>query len=401
MIYLDERIQITFTGTGTMPEGLYNWRLDECDIYGGTTRLIFVGSCYHISGATTETFDLTDIIRSRKSSMDVEKIEIDPNAESLGDTYSAPSHSVMSYYLRLYNSQGVVLFNRCVTVAMVYRYPNVKQGITTGDNIFNLVDDVESGGTEYVQEVAVLLQGNKNDSTTLVSNGMYLIPHYPLKETDKFHIAQTVVIGSEVSSLSVNFRQSRTVEGDYGVKIPSECYCFTFATKPSEMFDWVYYNPDLTKDMGLYVSYWKEVEDDDPVQYWKPFAIMDGCPKRYYLMWEDRFGGFQSQAFNDNTQYSEDFKTTETINYKDERKKSFISIQPKWKLTSGWISENVYCIYESILTSPTLRLYDSYEDVLYNVIVDTNYTEKTYRSEKKLLNLSLDLEAISKQEILY
>lgn len=118
-------------------------------------------------------------------------------------------------------------------------------------------------------------------------------------------------------------------------------------------------------------------------------------------MWEDRLGGIQSQAFNEYAQYSEDFQNTETVNYKDERKKSVISVQPKWKLASGWIKENAYCIYESIFTSPYVKLYDCQEDTLYNVIVTGNYVEKKYKNEKRMLNISLDLEASSKQNIVY
>lgn len=401
MKYLDERIEVTFTGStvSNLAEGIYNWKLDECDIYGGSTTTIFYGQYYHIAGSTKDTFDITDILRSRKRSMDFEDVENQPDVESLGNTYSAPSHTVMEFYLRVQNNSGNTIFGRWTTVAMVYRYPNVKQGITTGDNIFNLVDEIElDENPDYRYEVAVPLQGNTNTNDF---NSMVLIPHYPLKQTDKFHIAQTVIIGSEVTSLGVNFRQSSSVDDEFGVKVPTECFCFTFAVKPSEMFDWDYYQPDMTKDMKLFISYQKPDEYDDYQQYWKEFAIMDACPKRYYLMWEDRLGGIQSQAFSNNITYSESYQNTETINYRDERKKSVVSIQPKWKLVSGWINEDSYCLYESIFTSPTLRLYDSQEDVLYNVIVNGSYTEKTYKNEKKMLNISLDLEATNKQNIIY
>ena len=401
MKYLDERIEVTFTGStvSNLAEGIYNWKLDECDIYGGSTTTIFYGQYYHIAGSTKDTFDITDILRSRKRSMDFEDVENQPDVESLGNTYSAPSHTVMEFYISVKNNSGNTIFGRWITVAMVYRYPNVKQGITTGDNIFNLVDEIElDENPDYRYEVAVPLQGNSNTNSF---DSMVLIPHYPLKQTDKFHIAQTVIIGSEVTSLGVNFRQSRSIDDEFGVKVPTECFCFTFAVKPSEMFDWGYYQPDMTKDMRLFISYQKPDEYDDYQQYWKEFAIMDACPKRYYLMWEDRLGGIQSQAFSNNITYSESYQNTETINYRDERKKSVVSLQPKWKLVSGWINEDSYCLYESIFTSPTLRLYDSQEDVLYNVIVNSSYTEKTYKNEKKMLNISLDLEASSKQNIMY
>lgn len=401
MKYLDERIEVSFTGStvANLAEGIYTWTLDECDIYGGSTTTIFVGNYYHTSGSTKDMFDITDILRSRKRTMDIENVENNPEAESLGNVYSAPSHTVMEFYLRVMNSSGGTLFGRWSTVAMVYRYPNVKRGITDGSNIFNLVDEIElDENPDFRYEIAVPLQGNHNTNDL---NSMVLLPHYPLKQTDKFHIAQTLILGTEVSSLSVNFRQSRYVDDNFGIIVPQECFCFTFAVKPSEMFDWDYYQPDMTKDIGLYIEYEKPDEYDDMRQYWKEFAILDACPKRYYLMWEDRLGGIQSQAFNDNIQYSEEFQNTETISYKDEHKKSVVLVQPKWKLSSGWINEDAYCIYESIFTSPYVKLYDSQEDALYNVIVKGNYTEKTYKNEKKMLNISLDLEASIRQNIVY
>lgn len=401
MLYLDNRIEVTFTGSSvsTLTEGIYDWELQECDIYGGSTRTIFRGTYFHQAGSTKDIFDITDIVRSRKHTMDMEKVEDNPEAEKLGNSYSAPSHTVLSYYLRVNDSNGNRLFGKWVTVAMVYRYPNVKRGITDGSNIFNLVDEIEMhDNPEYWYEIAVPLQGNQNTNSM---NSMTLIPHYPLKQTDKFHIAQTVIMGYELSSLSVNFRQSRVLDDEFPVKIPSECFCFTFAVKPSEMFDWEYYNPDITQDMRLFFSYWKPDEYDDPQQYYKEIAVLDACPKRYYLMWEDRLGGMQSQAFNDTIQYTEDFKTTETQNYADERRKAFIGVQPKWRLSSGWIPEEAFCIYESIFTSPYVKLYDSQEDVLYNVITTGNWTEKKYKNEKKLLGLTLELEASDKQNITY
>ena len=153
------------------------------------------------------------------------------------------------------------------------------------------------------------------------------------------------------------------------------------------------------KNMDSYISLNKTYNEEEGT--YATIGYLDGCPKRYYLMWQDRFGGYQSQAFNNTAVYSETYSVTETQNYKNERKKSFIQVQPKWKLTSGWISEELYPYYESIMVSPIVLLYDTQEDVSYPVIVNGNYTEKTYKKEKKMLNLSLDLEAISKQNIMY
>jgi hypothetical protein len=157
--------------------------------------------------------------------------------------------------------------------------------------------------------------------------------------------------------------------------------------------DWQYYQQELDRDVNVY----KAIDDD----FYNKIAVLDYCYKRYYLLWQDRYGGFQSQALLDNVTFSETFDVTETQNYRNERRKSFIQVQPKWKLSTGWIKEDVFPYYESIYVSPILVLYDAYEDKSYEVIVNSSYTEKTYKNEKKMLNISLDLEASSKQNIMY
>lgn len=393
MKYLDERIEVTFTGStvSNLAEGIYNWKLDECDIYGGSTTTVFYGQYYHIAGSTKDNFDITDIVRSRKRSMDVEKIESNPEAEAVDGNYSAPSHTVMSYYLAVKNSTGGTIFGKWLTVEMVYRYPNVKRHITDGSDVFILVDMIEEEDDyRYYEQLVPTLQGYQYSRDFI-----QLVPHYPLVETSNYHFAQTFVLGNDISSFDINYVQAGRVDADVEVPIPDDCYCLTFAAKPSNMIDWDFIDA-AGGNTNLYLKWTK----DGAVQK-RLIGVMDVCPKRYYLMWEDRFGGYQSQAFSNNITYSESYQNTETINYRDERKKSVVSIQPKWKLVSGWINEDSYCLYESIFTSPTLRLYDSQQDVLYNVIVNGSYTEKTYKNEKKMLNISLDLEATNKQNIIY
>lgn len=128
---------------------------------------------------------------------------------------------------------------------------------------------------------------------------------------------------------------------------------------------------------------------------------IDVCPSPFYLIWQDRFGSFQSQPFNAKNTYSETFDKSETVNYYDVRKLNNVQVQPKWKINSDWISEDLYPYYESIFVSPILILYDSVEDKSYEVIVTGDYTEKTFRNQKQLLNLSLDLELSQKQNITY
>ena len=134
-----------------------------------------------------------------------------------------------------------------------------------------------------------------------------------------------------------------------------------------------------------------------------PVAEIDYCPARYYLQWRDRYGSMQMQPFNQTIQYKQDFSRFETKNYRETRKLSNLSIQPKWTLNTGFLSDYKYPYYESLLVSPWIKLYDTQEDWVYDVIIKTtDYTEKTYlNQDANLFNLEIEVEQTDKQNILY
>lgn len=132
-------------------------------------------------------------------------------------------------------------------------------------------------------------------------------------------------------------------------------------------------------------------------------AKVDSCPARYYLQWRDRYGSMQMQPFCKVDTYSEDLTRTEIKNYQDTRSLSNISIQPKWKLNTKWLNNTVYPYYESLLVSPWIKMYDTKEDTVYDVIItSSDYTEKTFKNQsRQQFNLQIDVEAVNKQNILY
>lgn len=131
-------------------------------------------------------------------------------------------------------------------------------------------------------------------------------------------------------------------------------------------------------------------------------GILDRCPARYYLAWNDRYGDIQSQAFDGKIEFSENIKTDEIMDYKERRRVSHKAVQPKWKLNTKWLKEDVYPIYESIYTSPYLLLYDTEQDKAWNVIItDSEYKEKTNKNEKTLFNLEITVESNKTQEKTY
>lgn len=372
MKYLSDRIEFNFSITGsTLPSnGTYKYELYTYDSHADEASLSFVGNFYY-NGKRNITFDLTDIIRSLKSNLN--------KAYFLNDNiYASITTMLISRFkVKVYFTTNNPIESLWEFVAMAYRYPNYinTNNFSNGNGIFF---DVTTQTNNY----SVALQGIVNTGSTLS-----LVPHYPLKETGVYKFAQSFLFGTYKQQIELSIEG-----GTYGEDVIVESSYedgTAFIVPINEMIVWEYLPYALDKDLHVTMDNGIEI------------AIFDACYKRYYLFWQDRFGGYQSQAFNDHTTFSERFEVTETQNYQNERKKSFIQIQPKWKLNSGWIDETVYPLYESIFVSPILLLYDAYEDRLHEVMVKADYTEKTYKSEKKLLNMNLELEAITKQDIVY
>lgn len=377
MNYLDDRItiQVDF-GTPLPSAGMYRynvyeyWDLAQVD----EDELIFTGNFYYDRNGRYKYIDITDIVRSRKYVPSYTYLSSSDSATVIG------AELRKQYKIRVY-LDGSYYNTAWQLVNMVYRYPNVKRGLTDGSNLFF------TGGEDTIR---TSLQGYKSDGR------LTLCPHYPLKYTENYKFTQSFIHSSDVQEIMIEYYQNVSQIDDYYTISVGENDVLSssvFVTL-NNLIDWEYYQVNTNYDMTLYLANREEGT-------YRIIGYMDACPKRYYLMWQDRFGGYQSQAFNETSVYSETYDVTETQNYKNERKKSFIQVQPKWKLTSGWIQEELYPYYESIMVSPNVLLYDSQEDVNYPVIVNGNYTEKTYKNEKKMLNLSLDLEAISKQNIIY
>lgn len=127
------------------------------------------------------------------------------------------------------------------------------------------------------------------------------------------------------------------------------------------------------------------------------------CPEGYFLVWQDRYLTQQCQPFQKVDTYSEDIEGSEITNYWGKRSLYKVEVQPKWKVRTGWISDEAYRCYESLFVSPWVKLFDATNNKTFDVIInDRNFTEKTFNNQsKKLFNLEVTVEQTEKQDILY
>lgn len=130
-------------------------------------------------------------------------------------------------------------------------------------------------------------------------------------------------------------------------------------------------------------------------------AEIDKCPSRYYLIWEDRFGGMQCQPFEGQDTYSESISNIEIQNYAGHKRKASITVEESFNLNTKWLTDDLYPIYEGILISPRLMLYDTQLDKYFPVIsIEDSYTEKTFKNQKGFFNMGITVN-IDKNQLIW
>lgn len=248
---------------------------------------------------------------------------------------------------------------------VVYRTIDVPTPHTRLLGTFNIFD-------EGSKRIEFETGSNRPIDVCFVCNGaltVHILTNTPMKPITKYVLTFNVVINDKVND-------------DYGV---AEIILSEFV--PSDIEKGIY--EETVSQFGT--STFKKIGDfcDN----------LDG----YYLQWQDRLGGIQSQHFDKVDIFSNNYNRTTITNYKGYKRPVYEEVTSKWVINSNWINEMYYPNYESIFVSPFLKLYDVKEDKVYDVVItDSNFTEKTFHNQgRQLFNLQLNLEKANKQNIIY
>lgn len=156
----------------------------------------------------------------------------------------------------------------------------------------------------------------------------------------------------------------------------------------------------FTKASRYFECVREQVEDE--IKQFVDIAKYDRCPDKYYLMWIDRFGGIQCQPFSGKATYKENFNRLIAKNLYGNRRLLNDKVDGSWELNSLWLNDNEYPLYESLLTSPYVTLFDTETQKYFSVLVtDTDYTEKNYKNTKQMKNFTVNVELNKVQNIIY
>ena len=396
MKYLNERITQQIDLGAVQTKGMYKYEVQATDrIEQSGWYTIFVGNYYN-NAERYHTFDITDLCRSRKRNIHT----------TFGKSIDSDEFTVDQYRIIVTKSDNTTVTGEAITVAHIYPYPNVQKSLSmyTYSTFFDIT-------TANNSDVSLLLQGNNRYATG--TNNLYLCPRYPLvsdeQDLDNHYtmtFGATIEFGSSlqyVTFFSVaageDYTNTDKWYGSYSLDhLGFEGYSHTFFKSYG-----YFLNTNEKGGVPMNNDYWVYMtwENSNNVSQYRRIAIIEACKERYYLLWQDRYGSYQSQPFNGKMEYSEDITNSEYVSYTGERHKYNVQVQPKWKINSGWLKEDLFPFYESIFVSPILRLYDTETETEYDVIINDNYVEKKYINEKKLLSIELNLEATEKQNITY
>lgn len=395
MKYLNDRITQRIDLGSAPAKGMYKY---EVQVYYLGWDPIFVGNYYN-SGLRYYTFDITDICRNRKSTIHT----------SGSSDYDKDVNIVQQYRIVVTkDNDGNTVTGTTFFVAHIYTYPNLQYGYDLDLSPDNVFFDIKTNTDYYV---SVLLQGsNRYRSPESSLPAMYLIPQYPNVDDsrdltyDTMTFGLTLESGNSIESVTIfgvksgqAYSNKNNWFGQYDMDINQELYTHTFFGSFGKFLD-DYYQDIPDYDIDVYITW----QNGSGVSQYRKVAEIKSCKERYYLLWQDRYGSYQSQPFKGKMEYSEDITNEEILSYTGRRRKSNVIVQPKWKLNSGWIKEQLFPFYESIYVSPILKLYDTKTRHEYDVILkDTPYVEKKYLNDKKLLSIELNLEASETQNIIY
>ena len=397
MKYLNERITQQIDLGAVQTKGMYKYEVqttDRIEMSGWST--IFVGNYYN-NAERWHTFDITDLCRSRKRNIHT----------TFGKSIDSDVFTVEQYRIIVTKSDNTTVTGSTITVAHVYPYPNVQKS-SRAMQPYNSFFDITTANNS---DVSLLLQGNNRYATG--RNNLYLCPRYPLvkdeQDLDNYYtmtFGATIEFGSALQDVTffsveagVDYTNTDKWYGSYSLDhLGFEGYSHTFFRSYG-----YFLNTNEKGGVPLNTDYWIYMTwtNSSNVSQYRRIAIIEACKSRYYLLWQDRFGSYQSQPFKGKMEYSENITNSEYVSYTGERHKYNVQVQPKWKINSGWITEDLFPFYESIYVSPILKLYDTQTETEYDVILNDNYVEKKYVNEKKLLSIELNLEATEKQNITY
>lgn len=438
MRYIDEDFIFTVETDDFLTVGTVQYTFTMYDFYNESNVIgKYIGNIW-CNDTLARTFDFTELVslfvadylRTHTSfplhtvmHLDTETDGFDLFSDTLYPAYRYPHYGRVTLPERV--SEGIILRQgaEALIPQVPYQFRNDFKMWLAEDSDVNIIhndyNDLEqyAGMANYIEEVALSAD---------MAGGVYITPDGTTSElTKELQVANIVTIGAQAGSCYVEITDkgllchevnknytlfnkagaeilkkttgSGTVEFVYdGGFVFGDGAAFTLALREGVTYQMAWSATTKSQRTILTLSV---VYAPNYVTKQKVCDIVEGCGM--YLKWQDRLGSEQCQPFNQVLTYSEGITASELTDYTGKRYTYQVEVQPKFRVNSGWIPDNLYPYYESIFVSPTLTLYDATHGVSYDVIITSrDYTEKTFENQsRQMFCLTLDLEVTKTQKI--
>ena len=373
MKYLNEKIEVTIPFSQTTEDKIYRYMISS-------NTSLFYGSCFIPKGATSKTFVINDILQDYQF----------VNSCFANPALTAVYEQNSNFQNSLYSNVEVVIGNSDTQIGSKYsdnilfvnKYPVYKDYLGFQTHLKKWISD-DSWDPDYAPFV-LMLQGLQNTHSWKWTP--WLIPRYPLKNTTNYSIIGCFLDNTITTNLTLSCGTSVDIKA-------STNWVTSFAYPISTFYS------AATDGQQLELS----GVSDSGLKFVAVAGVFDGCPAKYYLQWQDRLGSVQSQPFDGTDTVSFEYEIDNITNSFGEKRILNNTQSIKWKINTGWIDEKLYPFYESLFVSPYLRLYDSVNDISYQVLVtDKEFTEKTFQNNShQMFNLTLNLELNKSQKCLW
>lgn len=357
MYYLDEDINITVSiDSGVVVD-------DSIAQYAFTrgNETLFIGGCFLPAGTTSKTIRVNELIEDHKWK----------NSLNINDDVSLFVGLVDTYKLTIYAGRS---WSTEFEVASIYRYPHL--GKTTGLTLYTTPDRFQ-----------MLVDGQSLNRAN--SNVYQLVPHIPFLNASDFVFP--LVFESNVTGLV----ESTIVRNGVSTSTMSLSAHAGYNLGNLTLYQ-ILGSGQIWGDAELFLR--SQEEGISTL-----VAHIDYCPAPYYLVWQDRYGGTQSQPFKGTSTFSESIERSEITTSSMRRQISGVEVQPKFTLNSSFIPFNQLPYWEGLFVSPWLQLWDTSTGYSYNVIItDSEYVEASFKSNgRSMYHLNLNLEVSKKQSVIW
>lgn len=123
---------------------------------------------------------------------------------------------------------------------------------------------------------------------------------------------------------------------------------------------------------------------------------------RFYLIWITRNNEYMCRPFCRRSDLKETVSTTNVYTFDGNMKPYTKSSTYAWTLNSDWLTYDEHNVYESLMVSPLVYLYDNETGRRYTVnVTDSEWNEKNSNNNKRPFNLTVRVELTAKNNMTY